>query len=295
MSITTANNVFIPQSIGDLAVDVLFKRTPLLASSVVSDARQMGFYSGQGKDITFVSFTDPLNLDYEYLLETSVSNSRDGVSGYAFAQSSYVETLQEKTISIDFDGHLFNDTIPGQLKSFYADIVAKKSAAAIQRDLLDKAEDTNLVFDVTGESTKTLTCDYILAARMEWGEMANSAIPALFISSSQYKDLAQTSDFKTLAAAFNRSIVDANVNSAGPIAKIHGVDVWLCDSITKTGSDYTAIMGMPGALGLYIKDVVALDPIRHAGSTVVTLDYHFRWASTLYRNSPRGTVKLITR
>jgi len=277
-----------------MAVDILFAKTPLLSTNVVSDARDFATWEKGGKDVSFITFEDPLDSNYDYLVSNKIGDSRTGVASYALQQDSYTETLQEKTISIDLDGDLLTDTMPDSIKNFYADLVARKSASTIQRDLLNKAEQTDLVLDVTGESTKTLTCDYILDARMKWGEHANSESPSLFISAKQYKDLAKTSDFKTFATGFNRVIADSTINAVGPIATIHGVSLYLCDAITLSSGDYTAIMAMPNALGLFIKDARQLEPIRHAGTTVLTWDFNFRWASTLYRRSPRPTVKLIT-
>lgn len=295
MSVTTSDVVFIPQIIGDAAVSILFKRTPLLASGYIADGKAIAAYPGTGSKVTYPCWSDPLSADFDYMVQTTVSNSRTGVNGYAFQQSSYTEDLLEKTVSVDIDNVLRADMIPDNgVIEFYADVVSKGMARAIQADLISKAESTNLSVDITGESTKTLTVESILRARMEWGEYANSAKPALFVHSKQYKDLAKSTDFVSIVNGFNRNLGDADPNSIGPVANIHGVDLWLCDSITKTGNNYTSLMIMPDSLVLFIKDVETVDPIRHAGSRVVTLDTHFRWSSTLLRNSPRGVVKLIT-
>lgn len=61
-------------------------------------------------------------------------------------------------------------------------------------------------------------------------------------------------------------------------------------------ANYTALLVWPDSLGLHIrKEIEGVLKDVHAGTTVVTTDWDFRYATTLFRNRPRGTVKLITR
>lgn len=59
---------------------------------------------------------------------------------------------------------------------------------------------------------------------------------------------------------------------------------------------YNALMIWPGALGLAPKKAIgATVKDVHAGTTVVTVDFDFRYGTTLYRRKPRGVVRLFTR
>jgi len=63
-------------------------------------------------------------------------------------------------------------------------------------------------------------------------------------------------------------------------------------TLTRT-ANYCSLMIWPAALGYYPKK--AMEGIYkdvHAGSTVATWDFDFRWASTLWRMAPRGVVKI---
>jgi hypothetical protein len=60
--------------------------------------------------------------------------------------------------------------------------------------------------------------------------------------------------------------------------------------------NYSSLLIWPGALGLYVKkEVQGMIKDVHPGTTVVTADFDFRYATTLRRVKPRGCVRVWTR
>lgn len=60
--------------------------------------------------------------------------------------------------------------------------------------------------------------------------------------------------------------------------------------------NYSSLLCSPMSLGLYVKQELEGTPKDvHAGTTVMTFDFDFRWARTLKRVKPRGVVRLFTR
>jgi hypothetical protein len=60
-------------------------------------------------------------------------------------------------------------------------------------------------------------------------------------------------------------------------------------------ANYTALMLMPGALGLTVKDVVTGQVYSYPGTTVKQVDTHYRWLGTRFRRWPVPVVKVVTR
>lgn len=292
MAITALANVFVPQVVGDTATDILFKKVPLLQSGYVVNAQPISI-NGAGNTITFPYWDTNVSG-----LVQNQTNSRTGVTPGGFTMSTYTETIQNKIISLDFEKNVLTDIAPSaDLNGVVANKVAKLSAADIQSLLITKAETTNLSLDITAASTKTVTVDSIVRAKMLRGEYAEGT-PALFLHSKQFADLATTSDYKSLASAANPAIVSAMGLPPGTVAVVHGVAIVLMDSVsidtTPNPDTYTALMLWPGALQLYIKQTVEASQKTHAGSNTITMDFDFRYGATLFRDSPRGAIKFIT-
>ncbi len=57
---------------------------------------------------------------------------------------------------------------------------------------------------------------------------------------------------------------------------------------------YTAALVAQGAYGRYISNKPETKKIDHAGSSVVTIDTHFRFATTLMRHNPRRVIRFVT-
>lgn len=60
-------------------------------------------------------------------------------------------------------------------------------------------------------------------------------------------------------------------------------------------TSYEALMMLPSALSLVLKQGVMAEEHRHAGSPIRTLDFDFRYATTLRRVNPRRVVRFRTR
>lgn len=58
---------------------------------------------------------------------------------------------------------------------------------------------------------------------------------------------------------------------------------------------YESLMCLPGAMGMVPKQGMENKVVYHAGSPVMTIDWDFRWVSTLFRTNPRKIVRLATR
>ncbi len=294
MAIVQNSDIFVPQVIGDVASDILWTKVPLLRSQYVKNAAG-DVWSEGGNTVTFPYFDTTLTGQ----VQDQVNNSRTGVTPTKVSVSSYTETLSNKIVSLDFDKNVLRDASSAtDLNQHVGEVVARESAATIQNALITSAEGTSLELDITGESTTTLNVDSIVEAKMERGEWSGAGMPALFVHSKQYTDLAKSSDFKTLATAATTTLASAGNMPDGAVAMVHGCWVVLMDSIsTNTVPDpdqYTALLVYPDALGLYMKQEIEASEKTHAGSSVLTYDFDFRFTTTLYRNNPRGVVKLIT-
>lgn len=368
MAVTAITDLFVPEVIGDLATNILFKKTPLLRSGVVANVTNAIFSAG-GNTITFPYFSTTTTS----LVQTNPGATRTGVTATNVTMSSYDETLKSKIISLDFDKNAMADVLQSAgLNEHVAEIVAKESSLDIQNSLVLSAEETDLSLSILGDSEKTLNVDAILAAKMKRGEYAGDGTPILFVHTKQATDLMLTDDFKTLATAATTSLVIAGTQAPpGAIGMVHGVWIVPMDSIRNqsaipaisgitrssavatvttaaahnlrvgdyvvisgateteyngtflvatvptsatftyavtgtpsspaTGSPaftavYNAIMVWPGALGLAPKKAIT-STIKdvHPGTTVMTVDFDFRYGNTLYRRKPREAVRLFTR
>lgn len=369
MAVTAIGDVFVPQVVGDLAVDILFKKTPLLRTGAVRNATQ-DVYSDGGNTVTFPYF----NTTTTGLVQDNPGATRTGVTPSKVSMGTYTESVYSKVISFDMDKNAIADMQGGasRMNGHVAEVVASESAVDVQSKLVLAAHETDLVHSILGDSTKTLNVDAILEAKMKRGEYADDAVPILFCHTSQLTDLMQSSDFKTLASAATTALVQAGMRvpmgAAGmvhncwvvPMNSVrHQADLPAISGITRssttatattasahgliagdyvtisgateteyngtfavasvptsttftytvtgtpdtpaTGSpvftaNYPALLVWPGGLGLYPKkEISGTVKDVHAGTTVVTVDFDFRYARTLWRNKPRGAVVLWTR
>lgn len=361
MAVTTNTDVVIPQQVvADIAVDILFKSTPLLASGAVFDLTQFATNAG-GENITLRTFDTELGN-----VQNAVRTQRAGVEPSKVSMDSYVETLHTKVTSFDADRFALIDANAG-VYDHMAQVAAREIGASIQDLLIDKALGTDLWFDSSTLTSKTLTVRSILAAKMKWGDRATGAPATLFVTSEQYEDLASSDDYLSLGSAA-RGMFVGTAGSGTEEAVVHGCRVMVMDGLPKqdftisgitrssavatvttaaahglttgdlvtlsgatqaeyngtfavastptattftyavSGSPDTPATGTPvltprhtallcrdASLGLYLKLLNEHVTIFHAGSSVVTLDFHSRFAGTLWRSRPRGVVKLTTR
>jgi hypothetical protein len=368
MAVTAITDLFVPQVVGDLATNILFKKVPLLRSGVVANAEKRILSRG-GNKVTFPMWVTSLTG----MVQANPGATRTGVTPAKVAMDTYEETVASKIISIDFDKNALEDVAPeADLNGHVAEVVATQSAINIQDALVLKAEETDLEYSALGASTKTLTVDGIAEAKFQRGEYADDGMPILFVHTDQCVDILQSSDFKSLSTAATTALVKAGVFvPPGTIGIVHNCWVVPMDSvrhqkslpaissITRSSStatvttasahglrvgDYITISGAteteyngtfkiatvptdatftyavtgtpdtpatgtpvftanypglmiwPEALGLYIKkEVTPTVKDVHAGTTVITVDWDFRYASTLFRNRPRGSVRVWTR
>lgn len=365
MAVTAISDIFVPQVVGDLATNILFKKVPILRSGVVKNATP-DVYAEGGNTVTFPYFDTTITG----LVQDNPGATRTGVTPSKISMGTYTEELSSKIVSFDVDKNALMD-VSGKvdLMGHVADLVAQESGVTIQDLLVLKANDTTLVHSILSESTKTLNVDAIGAAKLKRGEYADDDMPILFVHTDQAKSLLASSDFKTLSSAATTAIVKAGASiPPGAVGMVHNSWVVIMDSIRnqktlpaissitrssttatvtfasahglKTGDyvqiagaeqseyngvqevtylaattvtftvsgspatpatgtlttvkNYTSLMIWPGGVGFYPKKEVTGEVKTHAGTTVITIDFDFRFTGTLYRVQPRKVVKLVT-
>jgi hypothetical protein len=229
------------------------------------------------------------NTDITGITQDAIRDSRTGVTPSKISLDSYQETAIAKTISIDGDQYAFNDASESYLAHISL-IVANEFARVTQEMLLTRAATTDLSLDITGEAETGLNVDAILKARLLWNDAAGEMSPVLFAHTAQFSYLARTAEYKTLATSTGGIVKAEGDWSRFVVGNVHGIPVVLCDALPSS----TAMLIGGGALGLYVADNPVSKKVDHAGSAVVTLDTHFRYAATLWKHNPRRVVKLIT-
>jgi len=210
MAVTAIADVFVPEVIGAIVTDILFERTPLLALGSVSNATEQVFGDG-GNTVTFPYFDSARGI-----VQDNPGATRSGVTPSKISMGSYQETMNSKIISLDADKNALADALrAANPMAHISELVARESQLAIQGDLVDKAMQTPLQLNVLGESTKTLTVDYILEAKMKRGEYAAFGRPVLYAATKAVTDLKKSTDWKTLATASTTSIATNGTNYRG--------------------------------------------------------------------------------
>lgn len=294
MAITLNSDVHSIKQVGPAAIGVAFQSTPILAIPGLTVDVSKRIEDAGGETISFPYW----NTDMTNMTQDAVRNSRTGVAANKISLASYDETASAKTVSIDGDEYAFRDGSENHLDHI-AMVVGREFAKVVQAELITKAvAGTDLTLNITAETVKTLNVDAILEARLKWGDHAGELSPYLFVRTKQFSDLAKSSDYKTQAAGTN-GLVNANEDwSKFVVGTVHGIPVVLCDAcptdtvpVTDT---HTALLVGPEAFGVYIADEPISRTVPHAGSTVVTLDSHFRYATTLFRHAPKRVVKIVT-
>lgn len=364
--------VFVPEVVGPIAQDILFRKSVLIASGCVVDIT--GEISGDdGKNVTMPYFATT-----EEMVQDNPGATLTGVTPTGFTMDTYSMAMLNKIASFAVDKNTMQDVSKKvDINQKAAEFIVQQSRIDIQGNLLIEAETTPLIHNIVSATTKTLNVDDILVAKMKRGEYGGDGQPILWVHSNQAKDLGMTSDFKTLASAATPVIVAA-VSSAGGtiVGVVNGVVVAVLDSIrtpglkadgtalaisgitrstttatattstahrlrvgdtviisgaveteyngtflvattptsttftytmsgTPSGSatgapvftpTYNAVMLWPGALGLYPKKEIS-STVKDTvlGTTMVVVDFDWRYAVTLMRNAPRGSVVLRTR
>lgn len=233
MAITQLTDVVVPQVIADLAREILFAKTLLINSPYVGDGSAQVYRDG-GNTLTFPKWT----TSQTGLVQDQV-DTRTGVTPSKITMDSYTESVVDKIISFDVNKHVLQDILASASPEMHiAELVAQQVQVEIQQSLIAKALGTGTAYDAYSlGSGNTLSVDAILAAKMQWGEHAAGQTPGLFVHSKQFTDLAGTSDFKNLGTAtLNNPIVNAAAGQ-GAVAIVHGVLIYLLDSITvKSGT-----------------------------------------------------------
>jgi len=298
MAITTNTDLHNIHQLGTNAVDVAFAATPLLSIPGLAVNVSDRIADAGGNIIDFTVW----DTDVAAIAQNAVRNSRTGVTPSKLSLTSYSETAIAKTISIDGDRYAFGDSSE-DVADHLANVVGKEFSRIVQANMISQAVDltdgTDLVHDISADTTKTMNVNAILQARLQWGEKASEiGSPYLFMKTSQYADLAQDSDFKTMAAGGSASPVLAPGDwNKYVVATVHGVNIVLLDSLPVSEDvtpEITALMVGEGAFGLYVANEPETVEINWPGSSVKTIDTHFRFATTMFRHSPRRVVKLIT-
>jgi hypothetical protein len=240
MAVTVASDVFIPEVIADITTDILFRETHLINSPYVVDGTPNVYRDG-GNTLTFPYW----DTDKSAIVQDSVE-TRTGVTPSKITMDTYTETVRNKIVSFDFSENALEDILQSANPNQHvAEIVASESMLEIQANLISKANGTNLVDEVSyvhgTAASQTLTVDAIGRAKMAWGEKAAGKMPGLFVHSKQFTDLIATSDFKNLGTATtNNAIVQAQA-AQNAQAMVHGVLIYLLDSITLKGGTVSSI------------------------------------------------------
>lgn len=237
------------------------------------------------------------SISFPYWSETLPSaqactrDSRTGVTPDKISLAADTVTATARVVSIDFDSYALSDA-SADAWAHLAYVTGRSLALALQSDLITAAETTTLSLDWSAEGN--LTVDAILQARCEWGEYASEYSQcALFVTTPVFKGLAQTNDYKS-AVTRDSSIGRQNEDwTHNPVAIIHGCSIYLNDSLTAADGVATCLLCAPEALQYFVADEPKSVLHRHAGSSVCTLDSHFRTACTLPKTAPRKVVKLL--
>lgn len=293
-SVTTTADLFKIQNIGPAAVACAFTATPLLASPGLV-VRVPGT-AGAGKDSITFPYWD---TDVSAITQTAVRDSREGVAPSIVELKSATEQTITKTISVDIDSLAMRDAALN-VNQHLATIGGKELGRECQALLLAKgaaaATAAGLDVDVTSETgaAANLSVNWILEALLAWGDHASElGAPVLFCSSQQFADLGMSQAYRELAQAGLAAPGEGSTSFVR--ATVHGIPIVLCDAIDKTDGKHNAMLVAPGAMGLFIADDPEVVEIRHAGSTVVTLDQHFRIAAHAFNHHPVRVVNLLTK
>lgn len=237
MAIHGTSDVIIPEVISaEVATNAAFREVPLLRSGAILDLTNSKgeIYTDGGDTVTFLTreFASGVTTAGAYT-KALVRDSKTGATGEKIKIDKYTESVTDKVVPIEYDYYTLADAAKkADVNAWLAQVVAQSQAETLQAALLAKANaDGKNVVQRLSQSTKTLTVDAILAAKLAWGEKIHTmGPPMLFVHSQQYQDLASTSDFKTLASAATTALVEA-YRAAGAVAMVHGVLIFLMDSV----------------------------------------------------------------
>lgn len=283
MTITQKSDLYTPEAllarvVNDRVVDAV----TMLQTAAVEDVPDQEVWRDRvGETVTIRTFV----TDSSGFAKDAVRDSRTGVTAEKLQMASYTELVENKTVSIDGDIFAMTDAGLEVVSDHLQDVVIESYARTIQRSLIGKAMQTDLLHDLTvGGGAGLVTIDSILDAKMAWGEHASGVAGAvLFLHSKQYRDLAKTEDFKALASAATPAVVEGGAAGSPIVATVHGIGIALLDSIvntaglpaiasiTRVSDEATVETATPH--GLAIGDVVeiaAADQVEYNGVKVVT-------------------------
>jgi hypothetical protein len=297
MAVTTVADLTSIQQVGPASINVALQSTPLLAfpELVLNCAKRIK--DAGGETIAFPYWESVVTA------KDVVRNSRTGVVPDKLTLKSHIETAESKVVSVDGDRYAMEDAADNA-KNHLAYLTGIEFGKAIQSSLITKALDpvngTNLMLNVSAVAGGgKLTVDSILQARCQWGDNSSSIqSPVLFLRTSQFADLAISSDYKTAAAGFSPTVVDAAQNGL-IVGRVFGIPLVLLDSIPATvdgaNTYYDALLVGAGAFGVYIADDPKSVIIDIPGSSVQVFDVHHRFSTTCFKSMPRRVVKIRTK
>lgn len=290
MAITISSDLHSLDQVGQAAVDVAFSATPLLTvPGLVTDVR--GRLNDAGGDtIVFPVWETDTTGQVQAANRTTLT----GVTPTKVELDSYTETAVTKVISVAADRFAVNDASEGFLDHL-AVLVGREFGKTVQASLITAAEGTDLSYDATEVGAGGLTVNSIMRARTMWGDHASElGSPVLLCSTTAFIGLAESEDYKSLASS--GSTLVAGTDWIKAVGIVHGVPIYLCDSVSSTGTPakYTNLLVAQEALGIYVADKPATERILTPGTAIATYDTYIRYAVTLWRNHPRRVVKLVS-
>ena len=282
MATITPGDLFVPEVVGQIATEILYAKTPLLASGYVDDATNAGAFDAGGNTIKFPKFTADGALGVQALPDSASAVTPDEIT-----MSYDSETVVSNIIAYQWTGAALEDALrSANVSGFIAQTVAKKSAAAIQTALLTEAATTSLTFT---EDAFVTYKGLLKAKYTNWGEYASDAEPLAIMHSKVVYDLLCTEEAQKTGVYGATPTIES-----GMITRIAGLRVLALDSVATSGSGasttYTNILLRPGALSLYTKRALDFSQQQIANSDGWNSWFTFRFATHLSADKPYGAI-----
>lgn len=286
MAYTAPSDLFIPEIVGALADERLFKKNTLLKSGYIGDARNSAIVDGTGETIKFPKFVEVGgNLGVQTNAQTGTAVTAD-----KFDMSFDPETVAHKIVAYDMEEYVVASLAKlADANSYMADEVVKRVDNHVQDALISCAETAatalSMVYTAGGTGTETTWSwnSMVEAGVNLWGEYAFGGPSLLVCHPNVAYDIFTSNEAKQVGTFGGPGSVQT-----GQVYFLAGKAILPLASITSTAGVYNNLVLQPGTLQFYPMTGIGYHEQRKAHTTLWQLDWDFAYATHFSRNKPYG-------
>ncbi len=286
------SEVFSPEIVGEVAVDITMEKTDLLTTGFVGDARETAVVDG---------YNDTIQFPYVEEVATNAFVQTDPESGASVDGDNLNIKYDSASVSPKIIAFTMKQSDLRKMQqtldpsAFMAGLVQQKARAHIQTILLATGASTALAkASVYSEPTGQASWDGLMKASVtNWGEKAWDGAHLLVAHSSVVYDLV-TSDEAKKKGFYDPSV--PGTISSGRLLNFAGKFILPLDSVAKVGGAgadkdfYKNLILQPGALLVYMRDEMEYHEQILRNSTIWDIWWSFSFASYLRRAKPLEAI-----